>query len=250
LLEIRFEHIDNVQNQVAERFMESWSRFQWVWNLRLELGHQLEPEPMRTTEFAPAAPETSQEAAGYGPSTAALPWKAGRFSGGDFLLAPDGTLRCPAGQSLRPTERRREADGSLRVLYAARISQCRSCQVREQCQWHGKDTKKPRRVSLLLHPLMVAPAPLLWRDWSRRTHRRACMQLLRSQRVDVQVEPASQTSTVCTPPILSRAKRAHTRLSWEERLARNASGLTADLLRITLFGMPEAFATSLGLPTA
>src|SRR3989454_4256697 len=30
---------------------------QWVWNLRLELGHQLEPTPMRTTEFAPAAPE-------------------------------------------------------------------------------------------------------------------------------------------------------------------------------------------------
>ena len=27
---------------------------QWVWNLRLELGHRLEPTPIRTTEFAPA----------------------------------------------------------------------------------------------------------------------------------------------------------------------------------------------------
>jgi hypothetical protein len=29
---------------------------QWVWNLRLELGHQLHPDPVRTTEFAPALP--------------------------------------------------------------------------------------------------------------------------------------------------------------------------------------------------
>jgi hypothetical protein len=31
---------------------------QWVWNIRLELGHQLHPEPVRTTEFAPALPPT------------------------------------------------------------------------------------------------------------------------------------------------------------------------------------------------
>ncbi len=27
---------------------------QWVWYIRLELGHQLEPEPVRIIEFAPA----------------------------------------------------------------------------------------------------------------------------------------------------------------------------------------------------
>jgi hypothetical protein len=27
---------------------------QWVWNIRLELGHALRSTPMRTTEFAPA----------------------------------------------------------------------------------------------------------------------------------------------------------------------------------------------------
>ena len=32
---------------------------QWVWNLRLELGHQLQPDPVRTTEFAPAIPSAS-----------------------------------------------------------------------------------------------------------------------------------------------------------------------------------------------
>src|SRR6266581_5145090 len=135
---------------------------QWLWNLRLELGHQLAPDPVRTTEFAPAiVPAREQQtptqapAQGYGPAAVALPWKAGRFSGQDFALQPDGTLRCPAGQSLAANERRREADGSLRVVYAASIRSCRPCPLREQCQWNGSATAKPRQVSVLLHPLVV-----------------------------------------------------------------------------------------------
>ena len=87
---------------------------QWVWNIRLELGHQLHPDPVRTTEFAPAIlPVTEQAAAppapapGYGSPTTATSWKTGRFSGQDFALQPDGTLHCPAGQKLIPHERRR-----------------------------------------------------------------------------------------------------------------------------------------------
>src|SRR6266700_1356916 len=75
---------------------------QWVWNLRLELGHQLEPTPLRTTEFAPAQAEANAQqpvTCGYGKPTGAAPWKAGRFSGQDFALQPDGTLRCPANQT-------------------------------------------------------------------------------------------------------------------------------------------------------
>jgi hypothetical protein len=168
---------------------------QWVWNLRLEVGHQFEPTPLRTTEFAPAipsqrtplvlSPPLTTPASGYGPPTTATSWKTGRFTGTDFPLQPDGTLRCPAGQRLLAHERRREADGSLRVVYAASIRSCRPCPLREQCQWQGVATKKPRQVSVLLHPLAVGPAPLLWHDWSRRHHRRACMQLLRHQHMEI-----------------------------------------------------------------
>src|SRR5260221_7203922 len=43
---------------------ECWQLIaQWVWNLRLELGHQLEPTPIRTTEFTPALPPQSEQAA-------------------------------------------------------------------------------------------------------------------------------------------------------------------------------------------
>jgi len=229
---------------------------QWVWNLRLELGHQLEPTSLRTTEFAPAIPPVKAQAAdspapapGYGPPTSATSWKAGRFSGKDFARQPDGTLCCPAGKTLHPTEQRPEPDGSLRVLYAARIVDCRTCPLREQCQWHGHQTTKPRRVSLLLHPLSVGSAPLLWRDWSRRAHRRACMQLLRRQRADVTLEQALPPHPDASPPILSRARRAHYRLSEAERLARNARAPTASRPTITLFGVPDAFAAFLGLST-
>jgi len=229
---------------------EAWQIIsQWVWNVRLELGHQLEPIPVRTTEFAPALEQQTSSpspAQGYGPAVEALPWKAGRFSGRDFAPQPDGTLRCPAGQSLRVHEQRKEADGSLRVVYAASIRSCRPCPLREQCQWQGSATKKPRQVSMLLHPLAVGAAPLLWCDWSRRQPRRACLQL-HSQRLEVQSEPARSTDSAGTPLPLSRAQRAHYRLSWQERLARNARAPGASQVTIKLFGIPQAFALWLGL---
>lgn len=230
---------------------------QWVWNLRLELGHHIQPEPARTTEFAPSLPAVPAQAAtpsapaqGYRPAEQALPWKHGRFSGRDFVLQPDGTLRCPAGQTLAPHERRREADGSLRVVYGASIRSCRPCPLRAQCQWQGQATAKPRQVSVLLHPLLVAAAPVLWRDWSRRRQRRACLHLVRSQRMEVQVEPGHALHPLAEAPPLSREQRAHWRLSWAERLARNARAPTADPVTITLFGVPDAFAHFLGLATA
>jgi len=229
---------------------EAWQIIsQWVWNLRLELGHQLHPDPARTTEFAPALTYTAPPS-GYAPAQVGLPWKAGRFSGQDFALQPDGTLRCPAGQSLIAHERRRETDGSLRVVYTASIRSCRPCPLREQCQWQGSATAKPRQVSVLLHPLVVGSAPLLWRDWSRRLHRQACKQLLRSQRVEVQADQSlsANSDLVLTP--LSRAQRAHYRLDFQERLTRNARVPTASWVTIKLFGVPEGFAASLGLATA
>jgi hypothetical protein len=229
---------------------------QWVWNLRLELGHHLRPDPMRTTEFAPALsppPPHTAPASGYAPPQVGSTWKAGRFSGQDFTLQSDGTLRCPANQELRVQEQRREIDGSLRVVYAASIRSCRPCPLRKPRQWQGSTTKKPRQVSVLLHPLVVGREPILWKDWSRRVHRRACIHLLRHQRVEVQMgseNGLSSAPSIVSPPPLSRAQRAHTRLSWHERLARNARVSPSEQMTIRLFGVPEAFAVSLGFAVA
>jgi hypothetical protein len=238
---------------------------QWVWNLRLELGHALHSTPMRSTEFAPAQaePGTQPDSSTPAPVSYRAPeWAVSRMgclAGSHFTPQPDGTLLCPAHHPLYPQERRPERDGSLRVLYAARIRHCRPCPLREACQGYGAATKKPRRVSAVLWPAGTAASPrvpppplpathaILWGDWERRTQRRAVMHLLRHQRVDVRLaDPSSPTQRSPVRP-LSRAERAHWRLSWAERLARNARERSARCVEITLFGVPPALAALLGL---
>src|SRR5262249_51518009 len=110
-------------------------------------------------------------------------------------------------------------------------------------------TAKPRQVSVLLHPLQVGAAPLLWLDWSRRVHRRACLQLVRHQRLEINLSPPAATSPPIADVILSRPQRAPYRLLWHERLARNTRLSTAGPVTIRVFGVPAAFAALLGLAT-
>ncbi len=74
------------------------------------------------------------------------------------------------------------------------------------------------------------------------------MHLLRDQRLEIEVLSAPSTAPPVPAPSLSRAQRAHYRLSFPERLARNARGPTPDHVTLSLFGVPEAQASWLGLP--
>ncbi len=51
--------------------------------------------------------------------------------------SPMGRCVAPASQKLVMHEQRREANGSLRVVYGVSIRSCRPCPLREQCQWQG-----------------------------------------------------------------------------------------------------------------
>jgi hypothetical protein len=252
---------------------------QWVWNLRLELGHKLSPSELSTTEFAKALaleppltieptpaveavpPEKAPPPVQYGPAQWARPsWTSG-FPGSAFRLQADGTLRCPADRPLYAQERRPERDGSLRVLYAARIGHCRGCPLRAQCQEHSSSVK-PRRVSAVLWPLQTvlsdASAPLqappqasplaavLWKDWPRCGIRRAWLKLIRSQTVRLTSGPPPAPVVREPSVVFTRAQRAHWRLSWEQRLARNARPPDAAPLTVTLHGLPATFAQSFG----
>lgn len=136
-------------------------------------------------------------------------------------------------------------------MYSLRLGHASEGRVKIfSSEWNGNATAKPRQVSVLLHPLAVGDEPLLWRDWGRREHRRACIQLVRHQRVEVQVlvgDGADTARPSSAPVPLSRAERAHARLSWETRLARNAWSRAVGPVSIHLFGVPASFATSLGL---
>jgi hypothetical protein len=152
----------------------------------------------------------------------------------------------------------------LRILYAARIGHCRACPKRPQCQ-ESSTTIKPRRVSAVLWPIDSSPpscppprsdgpapqplAPVLWKDWPRCRIRRAWLDRIRSETVDMTESRATPTSSSITQPsesVLTRAERAHWRLSWEQRLARNARLSNAPFLTITLHGLPATFASSFG----
>jgi hypothetical protein len=248
---------------------------QWIWNVRLELGLKLSPSELRTTEFAPASevspasalkPVHSEKQTSptiYGPPQWARPSFTGGFPGSAFTPQSDGTLRCPANRPLYPQERRPERDGSLRVLYAARIGDCRSCPLRAQCQ-ESRASIKPRRVSAVFWPLSSdlsdssppledAPpqlplAPVLWKDWPRCRIRRAWLKLVRSETVCLTsgITPALALITTPTEEVLTRAQRAHWRLSWDQRLARNARPSDAPTLTVTLYGLPATFARSFG----
>ncbi len=215
---------------------------QWIWNLRLELEQQLSSAELRTTEFAPALegePASSVELARrdspppaviYGPPQWARASFTHGFPGSAFTPQPDGTLRCPTNHPLYPKARRPERDGSLRILYAARIGHCRSCPLRARCQ-ESSTTLKPRRVSAVFWPLSSAlansspspdtvPAPLpsapvLWRDWPRCGIRRAWLKVVRSQ--TIRLESSTQLSPSLAPAPtenrMTRAERAHWRLS-------------------------------------
>lgn len=248
---------------------------QWIWNLRLELGQQLSPSELRTTEFAPAheteppstgEPEpaaTPPPAVIYGPPQWARRSFTHGFPGSAFTSQPDGSLCCPANHPLYLQERRPERDGSLRLLYAARIGHCRSCLLRAQRQ-ESRTTLKPRRVSAVLWPLSsshadpspppdpaIAPpssAPVLWRDWPRCSIRRTWLKVVRSQTVCLESStPLSPPRTPCTTEkIVTRAERAHWRLSWDQRLSRNARPADAPRLIVTLHGLPAPFASAFG----
>jgi len=281
---------------------------QWVWNLRLELGHHLDPAPVRLTEFAPAQPSAaSEEADGqedplactlatssplltcdphedpadeqpaldcqeqpsapfvYGPPQFTQTRRAGKFAGADFQLQPDGTLRCPANHLLYAEARRPEHDGTVRVLYAARLPDCRGCLLAEHCLLHGKDNTGPRRVSAVIRPTgeppplpssswePPAPAtlPILWGDCRGHQSRQALIRLLHTQTVTVTVTPNAPVPFDPPPPVpLMRAQRAHWRLSWAQRLARNAASPLAPHVHIQIFGIPTPFAASVGVAAA
>ena len=72
---------------------------QWVWNLRLELGHQLHPDPVRTTDFAPAIPPTPLPRRAMLPLTWACPGKLVASLDKTLLSNPMGRCGAPLTRS-------------------------------------------------------------------------------------------------------------------------------------------------------
>jgi hypothetical protein len=153
---------------------------------------------------------------------------------------------------------------------------CRPCPLRAQCQ-ESVTTRKPRQVSAVLWPIDVIPAapvqppastmdaptecqsppplaalpssPVLWGDWPRSQLRRSFVRLLRTQTVKLTFRTLPAEESLCSrrDDVQTRAQRAHWRLSWQQRLARNARPASAPFLTMTIYGLPAAFAQYIGV---
>ena len=73
------------------------------------------------------------------------------------------------------------------------------------------------------------------------------MQLVRDQHLEVRQAQGPPGQSSPGPVILSRAQRAHFRLSWAERLTRNVSVPANGPVSSKLFAVPDQFADFLGL---
>ncbi len=157
----------------------------------------------------------------------------------------------------------------------ARIVDCRPCPLRAQCQ-ETTTTRKPRQVSAVVWPIPsvaalppshpVAPpfecerippplvpapllAPVLWGDWPRCQFRRRWIRLLRTQTVELTFCALAPETNLffSSDEVQTRAQRAHYRLSWQQRMARNTRLASAPQLEITISGLPASFALYVGI---
>jgi hypothetical protein len=99
-------------------------------------------------------------------------------------------------------------------------------------------------------PPQLAPYPVLWGDWERSQVRRRWIRLLRTQTVTLTEGSAKPEDEILHEEVQTRAQRAHWRLRWDERMARNTRPVTAPPLEITIHGLPAAFAKFFGLNLA
>jgi len=263
---------------------------QWIWNTRLELGQVAQECGLRMTSWQDAASSMRRPSARPtqevpmveqpppepvieqdGPLEVAGKWgrASGRFTGEAFEVLDNGTLRCPADKILRPQERRKEADGTLRIVYRAKNEDCRSCVLAKDCLGRQMSGEHPRRVSAvrkrrvepggtraaLVHEeaTMLAPPSeqhdLVWCDLPGYRIRNAYVGQLRRQQVRMVALPVDPSAVVlpAVPRVWTRAERAHRRLTWAARQARNRCPVGPSCFGFTVFGIVPVLAAYLGL---
>jgi len=143
---------------------------QWVWNLRLALGQQMQAGLLREIEWAPAkeAPPTlvAMENAPeeYGPWQWARQFGAatGRFGAEVFTLQENGMLLCPARANLWLSEVRQENAFTQRAVYVASQTDCPYCELRGQCL--GRGAKGNRALPPSVQFAVSCPILRLWSD--------------------------------------------------------------------------------------
>lgn len=276
---------------------------QWVWNLRLRAGaldadaeatrEPLQPEvealrgtpaaqrPIATSRTAPSAvavpkrdeARASSEALSEPRSNAWSVKLAVSFGSGCFERRDARTVVCPAGVTMRPSERVMRRTGEC-VRYQAPPKKCAACEWSRACRGHEKKMAHGHRVTLpvmgdkanhgdAVHAMTAAPvmprsekvtAPSPWeRSWrptelwlvslSGGALRRAIRDRLREHRVRLRWSEFRSAPAVARP----HDRRAHRRRTWA--LVWSANALRGTRCSINLTGISESLSQALRLLT-
>lgn len=229
---------------------------QWVWNIRLSLGHAMQGKELREMEWSPAQERplrvcsSDQSTETYGPWHLAKDSGRGQIPASAFTLQDEISLRCPTGATLWLRDLRQENAFTQRATYAALPQDCRQCALQEQCVARGAKGDRARRVSAVRHllpaPSTVEPQTGLlvatrWVDVAGRSLRRKWIDHWRGQYVEI-LPLTDVQQPLPQPPRLPRAVRSRDRWSWSDRLAHNA-WVGPPQVRITVAGVPTRLTT-------
>jgi hypothetical protein len=203
----------------------------------------------------------------------------GKFSGADFKLLNERTLQCPAGHAMYRREKRLNRLGDLLVLFGINPQTCQACPLKSKCLADGSKGTGGRRITVVRKKLAasdsepethasteavqpvqpepvqpVAPVPpttqsvsplsqpVIWLDFAMTRLRRELSHQLRKQQIVIESIatnlPTSHPDP--EPEFITRDQRAHRRLSWTQRWARNANVGAVTQWQVKLFGISSA----------
>ena len=255
---------DGAVTRPGARSAGNWCRSR-VWNLRLELGHKLHPDPLRTTEFAPVLPPHNAQAPARPPSPPAAPasgyaspttaTRLGKLAASPEPISRSNPMEHCAVPQTRSFVSRSNAEKPMEacVWYmepASAVAARVRCANSGECAWQRASRAAPGECASRIHSSSALPRCGFARLEPKRTPARLyaarATPTHRGEPTASCLRAASHSE--CDP--VPRAASAFSSLPGRERLARNARVATTGQVTIRLFGVPESFATSLRLATA
>jgi hypothetical protein len=209
----------------------------------------------------PVHPQSDRSAPRYGAMTVAEGWGKSRhkYGGKDFKVIEDQFIECPEGHRMGRREIRYTRRGDMQMLFSVNPRLCASCPVKQHCLSDDSKGTNGRRISVMRAKLpqvptvalepeitVIAQVPtqtlrgtqaLIWTDIPATQLRREVRQHLRRHQTCIQ---PNDLGTRLLQPIaahFTRSQRAHRRLSWAERLRRNAISSPTVQVSVQLFGI-------------
>lgn len=235
-------------------------------NARVRLGEEISEVRRRRTEWSPAdtvdctnesaesstvsLPESQTQieiAAGRGPSVEKL-------SGEDFQWIDDNTVKCPAGNTMRPVVRKNSREIE-QIRYTARRRDCRRCPLAKRCLGSGSVGRSGRSITVRIRRTETMPEPgdgaspesiserlerppIYWLDLPAAQMSGRFHEQLLGQTVTIEERLIKEDRMPANVIPMSRDQRAHRRLTWTERQQRNALAAKGWVRYVHLTGIP------------